>query len=376
MKKNLKIRTVVIVVTILICIYGIIGLPKSKAELKQNFAHNIRLGLDLKGGSHLVLQVQVQDAVKADADTTMDRLKEDLKKQNITYVSMDRNDPKDIADADRVEITIKGVPSTQSSAFRSLAAERYSNYVLTPVNSTDYTMRLTPTELITLKRDTVERTKDTIGNRIDQLGLAEKSVQQYGASGSEYKLLVQLPGVDDPARVKELIGTAAVLELVDVKDGPFASRDALLAAVAEEAQRRFRAEIEQALENAPATDPLQQFRCLGLAYLRWAMRNPTHFEVISSRRFFDHDGSAAVSSDNAEVIGLTERILQKAHARGQLGPSDLKQVLIGGRALVYGFARMAIDGHFPRWGVEDGEATAEAILDLFTSGIARRPGHS
>jgi AcrR family transcriptional regulator len=158
----------------------------------------------------------------------------------------------------------------------------------------------------------------------------------------------------------------------------FDSRDALLAAVAEEAQRRFRAEIDRGMAEAPADDPLRQFRCLGLAYLRWARRNPTHFEVISGRRFFDHDRSAAVSSDNAEVIGLTERILKEAHARGQLGTSDLKQVLIGGRALVYGFARMAIDGHFARWGVAEAEVdrTAEAVLDLFISGIARRPGHS
>jgi preprotein translocase subunit SecD len=90
-------------------------------------------------------------------------------------------------------------------------------------------MRMKPSELIDLKRDTVQRTMDTIGNRIDQLGLAEKSVQQYGRSGSDYQVLVQLPGVDDPARVKELIGTAAVLEIDDVKDGPFPSRDALLA---------------------------------------------------------------------------------------------------------------------------------------------------
>jgi hypothetical protein len=54
---------------------------------------------------------------------------------------------------------------------------------------------------------------------------------------------------------------------------------------------------------------------------------------------------------------------------------DLKQVQIAGRALVYGFARMNIDGHFPRWGVNHAEAerTAEAILDLFIEGIAQRP---
>jgi AcrR family transcriptional regulator len=157
----------------------------------------------------------------------------------------------------------------------------------------------------------------------------------------------------------------------------FASREALLAAVAEEAQRRLGTEVARALAEAPADDPLQRFRSVGLAYLHWAKRNPAHFEVISSRRLFDHDKSAAVSAGNAEVIGLTERILEEAHARGLLGTSDLKQVLIGGRALVYGFARMATDGHFPRWGVAEAEVdrTAESILDLFISGIARRPGH-
>ena len=154
----------------------------------------------------------------------------------------------------------------------------------------------------------------------------------------------------------------------------FSSREALIQAVAEEAQRRFRVEIEAALAGAPAADPLARFRCLGLAYLRWAMRNPTHFEILSSRRFFDHDKAAGVSADNAELIALTERTLAEAFALGQLRALDLKQVQIAGRALVYGFARMNIDGHFPRWGVDGAEAerTAEAIIDLFIEGIAKR----
>ena len=154
----------------------------------------------------------------------------------------------------------------------------------------------------------------------------------------------------------------------------FPSRDALMNAVAEEAQRRFRTEIEAALANAPSGDPLGRFRCIGMAYLRWAMKNPTHFEIISSRRFFDHDQSAEVSSDNAELIALTERTLADAFAAGQLGQADLKQVQIAGRALVYGFARMHIDGHLPRWGVGDAEVEqmAAAVIDLFIAGIARR----
>jgi AcrR family transcriptional regulator len=153
----------------------------------------------------------------------------------------------------------------------------------------------------------------------------------------------------------------------------FASRGALMTAVAEEAQRRFRAEIETALAAAPADDPLKRFRSFGLAYLRWAMRNPAHFEIISSGRHFDHDGAKALSHDNAELIALTERMLSEALARGQLRSRDLKATLIAGRALVYGFARMNVDGHFPRWGVRKGELEpmAEAVLDLFIAGIGK-----
>jgi AcrR family transcriptional regulator len=154
----------------------------------------------------------------------------------------------------------------------------------------------------------------------------------------------------------------------------FESRDALMTAVAEEAQRRLRVEIETALGAAPADDdPLLRFRSFGLAYLRWAMRNPAHFEIISSGRYFDHDRAENLSRDNAELIAMTERMLSDAFARGQLRVTDLKAVRIAARALVYGFARMNIDGHFPRWGVGKGEIepTAEAILDLFIQGIAK-----
>ncbi len=145
-------------------------------------------------------------------------------------------------------------------------------------------------------------------------------------------------------------------------------------AVAEEAQRRFHVEIDAALAEAPPGDPLARFRSFGLAYLRWAMRNPAHFEIISSRRFFDYGKATELVRDNAEVIGMTGRTLAEAFAQGQLR-GDLKLVQIAARALVYGFARMNIDGHFPRWGIAEAEAarTAEAVVDLFIDGIARNP---
>ncbi|WJR76920.1 TetR/AcrR family transcriptional regulator [Bradyrhizobium sp. NP1] len=154
----------------------------------------------------------------------------------------------------------------------------------------------------------------------------------------------------------------------------FASREALMTAVAEEAQRRFRAEIDRALGEAATDDPLRRFRSFGLAYLRWAMRNPAHFEIISSGRHFNHDAAAALSRDNADLIATVEATLAQALAAGSLRTGELKPLLIAARALVYGFARMKIDGHFPRWGVADSEVerTAEAVIDLFIAGI-RRP---
>lgn len=152
----------------------------------------------------------------------------------------------------------------------------------------------------------------------------------------------------------------------------FPNRDALMAAVAEEAQRRFRAEIEVALGEAPE-GPLDRFRAFGLAYLRWAMRNPAHFEIISTGRYFAHGSSAELTRDNAQLIGLSEQMLTDAAAQGLLRSTDPKYVQIAGRALVYGFARMNLDGHFPRWGVEESEIEpmAEAVIDLFIAGIAK-----
>jgi AcrR family transcriptional regulator len=153
----------------------------------------------------------------------------------------------------------------------------------------------------------------------------------------------------------------------------FASRTALLTAVAEEAQRRFRAEIEAALAGVPGGEPMARFRAIGIAYLCWAMRNPAHFEVISTGRYFDHAASAGLTTDNAEIIAMVEAALADAFAKGQLRVPDLKLVQIAGRALVYGFARMNIDGHFPRWGVKDAAGTAEAMVDLFIDGITKPP---
>ncbi len=229
MQRNLTVKTIVIVATILLCIYGIIGIPKSGAELKSNLDRNIKLGLDLKGGSHLVLQVQVQDAMKSVADHTIESLKDALRKENIGFSGMDRNDPQTIKDADGIQVNVHGIDASKSSAFRNMVGDRYNQWILTSVNQIDYRMNLKPSELVDIKRRTVEQSIQTISERVNLLGLTEPVVQQHGRSDAEYEILVQLPGVDDPARVKDIIGQAAQLSIVKVEEGPFQTQEAALA---------------------------------------------------------------------------------------------------------------------------------------------------
>lgn len=235
MKSNLKFRLIAIVAVILICIYGIIGIPKSKAELVQNWKNNIRLGLDLSGGSNLIIEVHLQDAFKEEADAVIARLKDELGKATIPVADLNHTNPQTIADAGNIQINITGVPQTQAGNFRQIVNDNFGDgWILTPVDATDYRMTLKQSEVLKIKQDTITQSKNTISNKVNQLGLTEASVQQRGGAANEAELLVQLPGVDDPAHVKQLLGTAAQLGLYGVLGGPdahpFASREEAVAA--------------------------------------------------------------------------------------------------------------------------------------------------
>ncbi len=228
MKRSLQTRAAIILAVILLSVYGIVGLPDSPDAIVKNMQENIKLGLDLKGGSHLILQVQVQDAVKGEADQVIQRLRDDLAKQNIRYTSIDRNDPGTIAEADNVRISVKGIELNDAGNFRDLIGRNYTPWNVRTENSTDYVLEFKESELLALKADTVNRSLNTIEQRVNGLGLSEPIIQMHGRADAQYEILVQLPGVEDPARVKKIIGTAAVLELGDVKDGPFATRQQAL----------------------------------------------------------------------------------------------------------------------------------------------------
>ena len=214
----------------LVCIYGIIGIPTSKDELYANLSERIVLGLDLKGGTHLVLQVQVQDALRSEADQVINNLKDDLTRQRIPYVSIERNNPTAVEDANSIEVTVNGVPSDRATDFRATIDQVFPEWNYSAVDSTTWRLRLRPEFLSRIKTATVDQTIATIENRVNGLGLTEPTIQQHGRADAEYEILVQLPGVDDPARVMEILQMTALLEIQEVLEGPFPSQQGAMQA--------------------------------------------------------------------------------------------------------------------------------------------------
>ena len=229
MPSKLRWKWLAITAIVAACVFGITGLPRSAKELAANWDKSVRLGLDLEGGSHIVLQVQVQDAFKAEADAAIEELREAFRKQNVTYNSMDRNDPDSIETAENIQVNIKGVPVSQANDFRRVTNDHVGRqWLLVSENSTDYRLNLRKEASAKLRQDTLTQSIRIMERKVNGLGVAEAAVQRRGGTGSEAEIMVQLPGVDDPARVKAILQTAALLELCEVKEGPVATREAIL----------------------------------------------------------------------------------------------------------------------------------------------------
>src|SRR4051812_49311042 len=135
MQRNLIIKTAVIAATVIGCIVGVIGFPTSLKQAQENAQKRIHLGLDLKGGSHFVLFVHVQDAAKTLADSLIESLRAEARARNIQVDGFDRNDPQTLKDTDSIQINIHGVDPTKTQLFRTMVADKSSDsWILTPVN--------------------------------------------------------------------------------------------------------------------------------------------------------------------------------------------------------------------------------------------------
>ncbi len=214
MNPNLKWKALFIVAVILVCVYVLIGtptFPTSVQQVKDNFSHQIKLGLDLQGGTHLILQVQVQEAIAQETDQTVDRLISQLRAKDIHYDEIRR--------VDDTHILVRNVDPTQLSTFRDIVSAQYSNvWDMSPTagDPSGYTLTLRTGAIAQIQDQTMTQSLETIERRINALGLTEPTIQLHGRKDNE--ILVQLPGEGDPTRAKAVIQAGGQLELRLVED--------------------------------------------------------------------------------------------------------------------------------------------------------------
>jgi preprotein translocase subunit SecD len=230
MNKGLGWRVIVIVAAVLVFLYGIFGIPSGLSggaladalTSASALRNGVNLGLDLKGGTHLILQVQVNDAVNVDSDNAVEVLKAGMRTAKIKYDDVSKPDP-----ASRPEqIVIKGVSPDATSDLRNLVSEKLPEYDPASGANNNWTVTMKPTALTDTKNRAVTQAIETIRNRIDALGVSEPIIEEHGLG--QYQILVQLPGVDDPARVKEVMQSTAVLEIKQSLGGPYPNQEAAL----------------------------------------------------------------------------------------------------------------------------------------------------
>jgi preprotein translocase subunit SecD len=210
MQKNLLTKTAVIIAILLVFVYGIFGIPKglSGDALKQAVLGQIHLGLDLTGGTHLILQVMVNDAVNAETDHAVELLKDELQKAKVSFADIGKPDAANHPE----QIVIKGVSLDGGSTLRSIVSDQLKDYDPPSAGANNtWVINMKPSAVSDLQRRTVEQSIEAIRNRVDALGVSEPEIQENGMGLNQ--ILVQLPNVDDPGRVREIIQSTARLEL-------------------------------------------------------------------------------------------------------------------------------------------------------------------
>ena len=155
----------------------------------------LKLGLDLKGGVHLVLRVQTEDALRIVTDQESERLREELKNKQVTVAKIET--------PDATHIRVEGVPPAQDPVFRQVANEVTTNFERGSGANGTYTFTMRPNVQVSLRDEAVVQARQTIERRVNELGVTEPSIAQQGNNGDQ--ILVQLPGVTDVERAKEII---------------------------------------------------------------------------------------------------------------------------------------------------------------------------
>lgn len=180
-------------------------------------SEKVSLGLDLRGGVHLVLGVETDDALRLEVETTSEQLKQAAVDQGLTITTAPA----------LTDFAVTGVPADRDAEFRTLADSVTSlSYDRSPGPNGSYTFTMRPNIVVQTRRDAVTQAIQTIERRVNELGVAEPNIAEYGSSGDQ--IMVQLPGLQDVGRAKEIIQSTAILEWKLVEGVPMPDRAQLL----------------------------------------------------------------------------------------------------------------------------------------------------
>ena len=214
-----KIVTILVVFAVFFAVgvYPLIAVRYGITQPSLLVSRALKLGLDLKGGVHLVLRVQTDRALLAETESDLERLRQLLTERNIPATNVASTGP--------TSFKVEGVPAGQEGAFRDAAAELDAVFNRSPGANGTYTFTMKPNIEIQMREEAITQARQTIERRVNELGVTEPQIAQQGSNSDQ--ILVQLPGVTDIAKAKEIMGSTGFLEL-KIVERVDATREALL----------------------------------------------------------------------------------------------------------------------------------------------------
>jgi preprotein translocase subunit SecD len=233
----------------------------------------VRLGLDLKGGVHFVLAVQTDDALRLETETASEQVRQAAKDKGLTVTAVPR----------LTDFTIQGVAPESQQQFQAIANPLVSaSYDMAPGGDGSYTFRMKPNVVVQTRQDAVTQAIQTIERRVNDLGVSEPIVAPYGTGD---QIIVQLPGLRDVARAKQIISNTALLELKIVEGGPAPDEASLL----QGSGGQVPADMEVVQGVASASDPSRAY------YLVRKVAAVTGRDLRNARPSVDEYNKPAVS---------------------------------------------------------------------------------
>lgn len=324
MKKNLRWKIVLVLAVIALAIF--LAYPPST---------KIQYGLDLQGGMHLVLQVVTDDAINTETNQEILRLQDQMKRKNISYDTIVKSEER------LGRISLQGFDPEKEREVRDLLDEYFGEWD-TSLSGNNATLAMKANAATYFRDQAVKQSIETIRNRVDELGLSEIPIQRQGGLQGE-RIIVELPGIEDPERVKSILKTTAQLEWRLVEAGPAATQEALLA--------EYNGKVPEEMEILPG-DPRRDLG--GNYYLVNRVSIVTGKELRDARRSQDEWNNPAVSF----------RLSPEAGRRFYKFTSDnlgrLLSVVLDNKVIT----AATIEDRISDTGIIRGHFTVEAVEDL------------